>query len=57
LIVLHSDGLQTSWKLDRYANLELRHPALIAGILYRDYSRRRDDVTVLALRETLTTVE
>jgi hypothetical protein len=28
----------------------LRHPSLIAGVLYRDFSRRRDDVTVLVAR-------
>ncbi len=47
LIILHSDGLSSSWNLDRYANLAAFHPTLIAGILYRDMSRRRDDATVL----------
>jgi hypothetical protein len=28
-----------------------RHPALIAGVLYRDFSRGRDDITVIAARE------
>jgi anti-sigma regulatory factor (Ser/Thr protein kinase) len=51
LLILHSDGLQTSWKLSRYPGLERRHPALLAGVLYRDYTRGRDDVTVLAVRE------
>jgi hypothetical protein len=27
------------------------HPSVIAGVLYRDFARRRDDVTVLVLRE------
>jgi anti-sigma regulatory factor (Ser/Thr protein kinase) len=47
LVVLHSDGLSTGWSLGRYPNLELADPTLIAGVLYRDFARRRDDVTVL----------
>ena len=53
LIVMHSDGLQTHWKLDRYAGALARHPAVIAGLLYRDFTRGRDDVTVLAVRESI----
>ena len=49
-VVMHSDGLATRWSLDRYPGLASRHPSLIAGVLYRDYSRRRDDVTVVAAR-------
>ena len=50
LVVLSSDGLGTSWTLDRYPGLGVRHPALIAAVLYRDFTRGRDDVTVLAAR-------
>jgi hypothetical protein len=50
LVVLASDGLGTGWSLDSYPGLRLRHPSLIAGVLYRDFSRRRDDVTVLVAR-------
>jgi anti-sigma regulatory factor (Ser/Thr protein kinase) len=50
LVVLASDGLGTAWSLDSYPGLRLRHPSLIAGVLYRDFSRRRDDVTVLVAR-------
>jgi anti-sigma regulatory factor (Ser/Thr protein kinase) len=50
LVVMCSDGLGTSWTLDRYPGLRLRHPALIAGVLYRDFNRGRDDVTVLVGR-------
>ena len=44
---MHSDGLATRWSLDAYPGLQRRHPGLVAGVLYRDYSRGRDDVTVL----------
>src|SRR5262249_39127646 len=51
LLVLHSDGLATSWRLDRYPGLAARHPSLVAGVLYRDFKRGRDDVTVLVARD------
>lgn len=51
LLILHSDGLATSWNLDQYPGLAARHPSLIAAILFRDFSRGgRDDVTVLTAR-------
>ncbi|MBQ5948078.1 ATP-binding SpoIIE family protein phosphatase [Massilia sp. ST3] len=50
LCILHSDGIQTQWDLDRYPGLEGRSPALIAAILMRDYIRRRDDAMVLVVK-------
>jgi anti-sigma regulatory factor (Ser/Thr protein kinase) len=50
-LVLYSDGLQTRWTLDRYPGLRSRDPALLAAVLYRDFARGRDDVTVVASRE------
>ena len=50
LVVLCSDGLGTGWSLDAYPGLAHRHPALVAGVLYRDFNRGRDDVTVLVAR-------
>lgn len=47
LVLLCSDGLGTNWALDRYPGLARRHPSLVAGVLYRDFTRGRDDVTVL----------
>jgi hypothetical protein len=44
---MHSDGLTSHWSLDAYPGLRLRHPALVAAVLYRDYQRGRDDVTVV----------
>lgn len=51
LVILHSDGIGTHWDLGRYPGLERRHPMLVAGAIYRDFHRKRDDATVLALRE------
>lgn len=50
VVVMHSDGLAT-WSVDKYPGLLARHPALIAGVLYRDYRRIRDDATVLVARD------
>jgi anti-sigma regulatory factor (Ser/Thr protein kinase) len=50
LLVMASDGLVSSWTLDRHRGLAARHPALIAGILYRDFRRGRDDSTVVVVR-------
>jgi hypothetical protein len=50
LLVLHSDGLASHWSLEAYPGLFFRHPSLVAAVLYRDHSRKRDDVTVLVVR-------
>lgn len=51
LLVLNSDGLLTQWSLERYPGLAEHHPGLTAGILLRDFSRKRDDSTVVVVRE------
>jgi hypothetical protein len=50
LLVMHSDGLGGRGQLERYPGLDHRHPSVVAGVLYRDWTRGRDDVTVLAAR-------
>ena len=50
LLVVHSDGLSGRWDLARYPGLALRHPSVVAGVLYRDYSRGRDDAVVVVVR-------
>jgi anti-sigma regulatory factor (Ser/Thr protein kinase) len=49
LLLVHSDGIATHWKLDAYPGLVTRHPALVAGVLYRDHRRQRDDATMIAI--------
>lgn len=51
LLIMHSDGLSTRWDLTRYPGLSRRPPGLVAGILYRDHKRGRDDATVVVARE------
>lgn len=49
LVILHSDGVGTSWALDRYPGLTHRHPSLLSAVLLRDFTRARDDATVVAV--------
>jgi anti-sigma regulatory factor (Ser/Thr protein kinase) len=46
-VVMHSDGMSARWSLKAYPGLFSRHAAVIAGVLYRDHARPRDDVTVV----------
>ena len=50
-LVMHSDGISARWRVDAYPGLCTAHPALIAGVIYRDFGRPRDDATVLVLRQ------
>jgi hypothetical protein len=36
-----------------YPGFTRRHPGLVAGILYRDFRRERDDATVIVARHSL----
>ena len=50
LLLMHSDGLTSRWKLADYPGLSRRSPALIAAVLYRDFKRGRDDATIVVVR-------
>ena len=49
-LIMHSDGLMSRWDLQLYPALAQCHPSLIAAVLYRDYNRNRDDITVLVVK-------
>src|SRR5262245_2578260 len=51
VLVMHSDGLSTQRDLEAYPGLIERDPSLVAAVLYRDFTRGRDDVAVLVARE------
>jgi len=51
MIIGHSDGLATRWDIDAYPGLASSHPSLIAAVLYRDFVRGRDDVTVVVIKD------
>jgi anti-sigma regulatory factor (Ser/Thr protein kinase) len=50
LVIMHSDGMTAHWTLDAYPGLRYRQPALVAAVLYRDFTRGRDDTTVVVVR-------
>lgn len=50
IMIMHTDGLSQRWNLERYPGLERKPAILIAGVLYRDLDRGRDDVAVVVAR-------
>jgi anti-sigma regulatory factor (Ser/Thr protein kinase) len=50
LVVMHSDGLSARWNLAEHPGLYTHHAGVIAGVLYRDAARKRDDATVVVMR-------
>ncbi|MGH8185847.1 MAG: ATP-binding protein, partial [Steroidobacteraceae bacterium] len=46
VVITHSDGLTAGWQIERYPGLLRHHAAVIAGVLYRDCKRGRDDSMV-----------
>lgn len=49
VLLMHSDGISTRWALDAYPGLIVRHPAIVAGVVARDFIRGRDDATVVVV--------
>ena len=49
-VILHSDGLSAKWDLAAYPGLATSHPGLIAGVLFRDLRRGRDDASIVVMR-------
>jgi anti-sigma regulatory factor (Ser/Thr protein kinase) len=49
-VIIYSDGLTSQLKVDQYNGLLNRHPTLVAGVIYRDCSRQRDDATIVVVR-------
>ena len=54
VLVMHSDGLQTRWDLSRYPGLMVRRSAIIAGVLFRDFRRERDDTGLVVVKNSST---
>jgi hypothetical protein len=50
LLIAHSDGIGTHWDIGAYPGLGNCHASLIAAMLFREHSRKRDDVVVLVVR-------
>jgi anti-sigma regulatory factor (Ser/Thr protein kinase) len=50
LLIMHSDGISTHWNISDYPGLFIRDPLVIAAVLYRDFDRGNDDITVVVAR-------
>ncbi len=50
LVIMHSDGLHANWNIDDYPGLRRRDPSVVAGVLYRDAARNRDDICVMVAK-------
>lgn len=50
LLVLHSDGIASGWRLGEERTLLEHHPALLAAWLLRRHLRGRDDATAVVLK-------
>jgi anti-sigma regulatory factor (Ser/Thr protein kinase) len=50
LVIVHSDGIASRWDTRPILPVLGRDPALVAAILLRHYSRKRDDATVVVVR-------
>jgi serine/threonine protein phosphatase PrpC len=52
VLVMHSDGVSAHWTLDAYPGLRQRDALTIAAVLLRDFSRGRDDATVVVAKRS-----
>ncbi|MFQ5627217.1 MAG: SpoIIE family protein phosphatase [bacterium] len=50
LLIMHSDGLKSKWNLSAYRDAFKSSPAVLSALLYRDFTRTTDDVTVVVAR-------
>ncbi|GHA54801.1 ATP-binding protein [Pontibacter akesuensis] len=50
LLILHSDGIKSRWELTKYPALVRHHAAVIAALLYKEYSRQTDDTMVVVCK-------
>lgn len=51
LVVLHSDGIEARWRVERIRPLLQKDPTLVAAVLLRDHTRHRDDATIVVIRQ------
>jgi anti-sigma regulatory factor (Ser/Thr protein kinase) len=53
LVVVYSDGITSRWDTQHILPLLGKDPALVAAVLMRHHSRKRDDVTILVIRRRI----
>jgi serine phosphatase RsbU (regulator of sigma subunit) len=50
VLVMHSDGISSRWDLREFNGIWSHDASVIAGVLYRDFARQKDDATVLVAK-------
>jgi hypothetical protein len=50
MLIMHTDGISSKWDLLKYPGIFLKHPGIIAGILYTGMRKEYDDATVLVVK-------
>lgn len=53
IVIMHSDGIGTKWSIEHYPELDKRHSSVIAAVIHRDFTRGRDDATIVVLKRIL----
>lgn len=53
MLIMHSDGISSKFKLDEYYGLKEQSAQFIADVLLRDWGRTTDDATVLVVRREM----
>lgn len=51
VFIMYSDGIISHWDLEKYPMLLNKPANIIAGVLYRDYKRGRDDATLMVVKK------
>jgi anti-sigma regulatory factor (Ser/Thr protein kinase) len=49
-LIMTSDGIQSRWRPARYAKINRYDPAILAVLIYKEYARLTDDVSVAVAR-------
>lgn len=49
-LIVHSDGLKSRWDIDRLPNIMDHDGSVVASALYKDFSRKTDDLLILVVK-------
>lgn len=50
ILIIYSDGLKSRWDLAQFPNLLQHDGSIIAAALHKDFSRHRDDLLIIVLK-------